>query len=185
MILELCEIEPEKNLEYEDLNPKQKGKVMKYIEKLESASSCWLTFLDNQNLIHVEREERSYFFHTDHASNDLINLELGVTNNGKLVNFVLYRKKQGFLRSPLLIGYLQSDYINKDQRKPEVLFMFPEVLAKRDFYLNSLKKKYNLEEDIAAGYRENNDMGDEEHTHVVTYKQTLAGGGEYDFWVHK
>lgn len=183
LILKLSGIASEKDLTYSDLTKEQKERVSKYQEKLRSISSCFLTFLDSQNLIHVEREDRSYFMHTDQAGKELIRMELGKTAKGEVINFILYRKKLGLFKSSVLVGYLVNE--DEENKKAEILFKFPESLIKRNFFVKSLVKEFGLEEDVVFESTEKNEMDDNETLYVITYEQKKLSGCEYNFWIHK
>lgn len=183
LILKLCGIDSKKDLTYDDLTKEQKKKVSKYQEKLRTISSCFLTFLDSQKLIHVERGDRSYFMHTDHADKSLINMELGKNAKGEVVNFILYRKSRSLFKSSVLVGYLLFEA--KKGQETEIVFKFPEDLVRRIFFVKGLVKEFGLEEDVVADYIGKNEMDDEETIYVSTYEQKNLSGCEYDFWVHK
>lgn len=183
LILKLSGIDSKKDLAYSDLTKEQKEKVSKYQEKLRSVSSCFLTFIDNQNLIHVEREDRSYFMHTDQTNNDLITMELGKTAKGEVINFTLYRKKRGLFKSSVLVGYLVNE--DEENKRAEILFKFPVNLIKQNFFVKGLVKEFGLEEDTVVDYLGKNEMEDEETVYVITYQQKDLSGCEYDFWIHK
>lgn len=183
LILKLSGIDSEKDLTYSDLTKEQKETVIKYQEKLRSISSCFLTFIDSQNLIHVEREDRSYFMHTDHENKRLTNMELGKNAKGEVVNFILYRKKGGLFKSSVLVGYLLIE--TKKGEETEILFKFPENLVRRNFFVKGLVKEFGLEEDVVFNPKEKNEIDDDETLYVTTYEQKNLSGCEYDFWIHK
>lgn len=184
LLLELAGIEKTKDASWQSLNNSDKKKVVKYYEKLRDVASIQLTFLYLQNLVHIQ-VENSYFFPLDKSQNFLVQKEIGKIGKN-IVEFVLYRKHVGFLKSPILVGYLKKERefaLGDDENKDiEILFEFPEALIAKAFFTKHFENKFKLKKDsdILGGYK--NDLGEEEpHGTFTAYDQEYSSGCHFNF----
>lgn len=188
LLLKLAKIEKDGNVTWQDLNKIEEETMIKYYKRFEDVTSTNLTYLFNQNLVHIQLTDKSYFFPLDKNQNELVNEEIGRIDE-EIVEFVLYRSPCGWLKSPTLIGYLKKDreflHDNKD-KEAEVLFEFPEALVKRTFFTEGLENKFKLKKnsDVAGGGK--NELGDIEPDWLFTsYDQEHQSGSNFNFLMHR
>lgn len=183
LVLKVAGINKIKATKLEKLSSVDKRKVKVILERLRSITWANLTFIDSQNLVHVRLQDKDYFLPLDREDNDLVTERLGLVGKEVLVEFTLHRRKQGWLKSPLLTGYLVSSYgLKPGEKELEILYEFPEDLITRLFFIGSLKKRYNLQEDGIADYH-TNDLGDGEGVYHKAYDQEHRNGSNFRFQV--
>jgi len=163
-----------KNIAWKQMGAKEKLLIRKVMAGLEESCSLELTFLYNQNLIHVRHKTEGYFHPIDQSSKVLNSALVGKTSDGEEVVFVLHRKKGGFLRSPVLVGYLKVFLDDKVPRSMNYLFEFPEVLIRRPLFTIGHKKRYLLEEHSYADLGVD-DFGDDDVVARLSYRQKKYG----------
>ena len=176
-LLKLAKIDKNGEVSFSDLSKSENEKVGKFYEKLENAASVRLTFLYNQNLIHVQSEKQNWFFAIDtDGGQKLIEETIGELDDKTSVEYVLYRRKGGWFKTPVLIAYLKIKKElgqSKKEEEIEILFEFPENLVKNSIFDRSLKRKYKIkldENDVIADYYKN-ELGDDESLYCKNYKQ--------------
>lgn len=176
LILKIAGIHSDKkDISWKDLDKSEEQKVLKITEKFENVAFRKLTFLYNQNLIHVSSQSGAYFFPIDKENKNVVYEEVARFDENKYLTFVIHRRKRGFFRSPVLIGYLKVDYDvhppKKDEEEIEILFEFPESLVSRTFFTGSLEKEFSLKKDVVADYIQRNELGDPEGIYYTNYDQ--------------
>lgn len=171
LVLELAKVKQGNDVTYKDLSGDDKEKISKVQEKLDDILSIRLTFLDRDNLIHIQQTNRSYFFATDKTQRELVREELGKLDKDIHVEFVLTRRKLGRFSSSVLVGYLikKGEFFSpKDKEETEILFEFPESLINASFFTEGSAKRFGLKKFSDADMHKN-ELGDEEGFYVVTY----------------
>lgn len=190
LLLKLAKIEKDGNVTWQDLNKTEEVTMIKYYKRFEDVTSTNLTYLYNQNLVHIQLSDKSYFFPLDKNQNYLIHEEIGELEKDTVVDFVLYRKITGWLKSPVLVGYLRkahkygfpSEY---KESEVEVVFEFPEALIKRSFFTQGLENKFKLKKDsdIVEGHK--NELGhDQSYFLFTSYDQEHQNGSNFNFLIH-
>lgn len=151
-----------------------------------NASSLRLTFLYNQNLIHVQEDTRSWFFPMDKGLTDIIREEIGRIDKGIYVEFVVHRRTGGWLRTPVIIGYLRKQrdigLLENEENEMEILFEFPEAIIHGNFFNKRYISKYDLKEFTDLSYGKN-DFGNDEGFSIRTYDQRYKNGSRFYFQV--
>lgn len=190
LLLKLAKIVKDREVAFPDLDKSENEKVMKYYEKLYDVASAHLTFLYNQNLIHIQLIDKSYFYPLDKNQNELVREEVGRIDKETTVDFVLYRKTGGWFNSPILIGYLTKnwDFSYKHtgaDRQSEILYEFPEALVRRTFFTKGLESEFNLKKlsDVVDGGK--TELGYEEpYWGFTSYGQEHRNGANTNFLIH-
>ena len=159
VLLELANINKENGTSYENLTKEEKRKFGKINEKVSEAFFCTLTYIDAHELIHIQKSRNSYFHRVSSSDKYLIHEKLGELKDEE-VDYVLYRRDNGWLQGSILIGYLlKQGQISGGKREVTPLFEFPERLMKWRFFTKSLQKKYNLKGDTVAEYIGKDELG--------------------------
>lgn len=187
LLLKLAKIEKDGNVTWEDLDKTEEKRLMKYYDRFRGVSYIWLTFLYNQNLIHLQlpTEHRSFFVPIDKHQKELIHESIGSLDEEIDVEFVVYRQTKGWFRSPVLIGYIKKGkkiLLETEEKEIEILFEFPEVLVKRKFFTKLLESKFGLKKNEYADYWKN-ELGNEEGIYHLSYEQEHKNGGWFNFQI--
>lgn len=186
LLLKLVKINRD-NVTWDNLTKEESKKVGEYYQKLEKAAWAQLTFLYNQNLVHIRSNDDNRFYPLDKWERELVHEEIGRIDKDIAVEYVLYRKKGGWFKTPILIGYLRSgdEYSIGDKKgEVEVIFEFPENLVKATFFTKGLENKFKLEKDVRADSSLNkNEFGDNEEYYYVNYDQEHKSGCRFHFLV--
>lgn len=159
IILELAKINKNNIGYYTELSKEEQEKYTKIYDKMNNAIYCTLTYIRSHNLIHIQKDGRSYFYKISDNDRYLIYEEIGKLPDGKEVNYVLYRKDNGWLRGSVLIGYLLKRTPLGKEEVMLPLFKFPERLITKRFFNKGLLRKYKLKEDTVADYLNKDELG--------------------------
>lgn len=185
LLLKLAKIEKKSDVIWKDLDVVEQKRLKKYYDKLSEVSSIELTFLYNQNLIHilVPAQNRSYFFRIDQQPKELVHESIGSLNDDIDVVFVLHRQTRSWFRSPILTGYLKKGkklFLKDEEKEIDILFEFPEVLVKKRFFTKRLERKYGLTK-ISVGDAMVDELGYNEDIYYTYYDQEHKNGGCFNF----
>ncbi len=185
LLLKLAKIEKDGEVTWGDLDKTEEKRLMKYNDKLMSVSYIWLTFLYNQNLIHLQlpTENRSFFIPIDKHQKELIHENIGSLDEDIDVEFVVYRQTKSWFRSPVLIGYLKKGkkiLLETEEKEIEILFEFPETLVKRKFFTKVLENKYKLKKNTFTESIKD-DLGHYGWINHISYDQEHKNGGLFNF----
>lgn len=187
LLLKLAKINKGNSVTWDNLTKEEGKRVRGYYDKLEKAAWAQLTFLYSQNLVHIRSREDNRFYPLDKWERELVREQIGNVSKNIVVEYVLYRKKGSWFRTPILIGYLREgeDVVSADKKdEVEVIFEFPENLVKATFFTKGLENKFKLEKDVRADYSSNkNEFGDNEGYYYVNYDQEHRSGCRFNFLV--
>ena len=184
LLLLLAKINKKDSVALGELSKEEYNKILKFSEKLESVASARLTFLYSQSLINVQSKESNWFFAIDaKGGRELITETIGKLDDGTNVEYVLYRRKGNWFKTPVLIGYLHKVNeipmpLKNEEKEIEVLFEFPENLVKNPFYEETLMNIYKIKKDVIADYHKN-ELGDDEDLYCVNYEQRERDGIDF------